>query len=350
MQRRARRARTCVIGAALAMALTGSLTACSGGSDGDGGDDTKPGDSSAASGPAPGKYQTLPEPCGTIHTGTLKGLLPGAEGSQGGGDSSDSGRGATTSPYQGEPSVTYDTDRRVGCHWKSATSMSTRHLSVDLERVVSYDSSTSDDEQAGQLYTERASQAGIPGAGDDASKDDGGSDDGGAAGSEKSDSGSGRKTDDESGKKTQDAGKSGEDGAGSGSDKDGSTHKKTDGGSHGKDADQTPDPDRSASDSDKQSDKDADGDSDSGSPSPDDDLSPRTLDDIGDNAYINDQLDTGDSGVHRDITLVFRSANVIATVKYDQWLNDKGRTPDSAELQEKARKVAQELASDFDDS
>ncbi|NGO73689.1 hypothetical protein G5C65_36270, partial [Streptomyces sp. SB3404] len=80
------------------------------------------------------------------------------------------------------------------------------------------------------------------------------------------------------------------------------------------------------------------------------DLSPRSLDGIGDTAYINDKLDTEDSGVHRDITLVFRTANVIAVVEYDQWVTDKRRIPDSAELQDKARKLAEHLAGEFRES
>jgi len=344
-----RTARTYVIGAALAMALTG-LTACSGSSGGDSGDDTKSGESTATADPAPGKYQTLPEPCGTIGTGTLKDLLPGSPGSPGsggdGGDGGGSAGNASASPYQGQPSVTYDTDRRVGCHWKSATSLSTRHLSIDLERVVSYDPSVSDDKQAEQLYTERADQADIPGV----AKPSPGEGQSGAPNSEKSDSGhsggqhkhKGEPTRKRSEKQPQQGGErlrsdggrvaDGADRSGGSAGHGGNSRTRA-GGSAASEAGSG-----SASD---------DG-SPSATPSPDDDLSPRTLDDIGDNAYINDKLDTGDSGVHRDITLVFRSANVVATVKYDQWLTDKDRTPDSADLQDKARKVAEELASDLD--
>lgn len=262
----------------------------------------------------------------------MKKLLPGAEAAESAGGSSDtagkaSEAGPDASPYKGEATVTYDTDRRAGCRWKSATSLATRHLSVDLERVVSYDPAVSDDEQAQLLYDERAGQAEIP-------------------------------TDDESSAPPEDGG--GDNGSSDSSSEDGK------GGAASEDADADADKNKNE---DKQKEKESGAagseksDSDSGSEasdesekaveasqSPDEDLSPRMLDDIGDNAYIDDQLDTGDSGVHRDITLVFRSANVIATVKYDQWLTDKRRTPDSAELQEKARSVAEELAADFDDN
>lgn len=318
-----RRARTCVTGVALVMVLSGGLTACTGSSEeGDG--DTKPGDpSSSASSAPPGKYRTLPEPCGAVDRGTLKDLLPGAEPAQDGegADGGTAGKGADggaeTSPYEGEAIVTYDTDRRVGCRWKSSNSLATRHLAVDFERVVSYDPAVSDDEQAQLLYDERAGQAEIPTESSPPADENGDEEgDGGGSSDEQGESGETGKSD-----KADDGNEDGKGGSGS---------------PGGEKSD-------SASSGPGESDPDA-------SPSPDADLSPRTLDEIGDNAYIDDQLDTGDSGVHRDITLVFRSANVIATVKYDQWLTDKRRTPDSAELQEKARSVAEKLAGEFDEN
>lgn len=317
-----RRAKTYVTGVALVVMLSGGLTACTGSSDDDGGAESKPGSSSSAQPPAePGKYRTLPDPCGAVGVGTLKKLLPGAvaDESAGGGESAGKGEdtGTAASPYEGEATVTYDTDRRAGCRWKSATTLATRHLTVDLERVVSYDPAMSDDEQAELLYDERAGQAEIP-TDDDSSappKDGGGEGDDGGDGDDKSAS--------ENGSGSDDAEQGDED------------KKKDEEKGDGADGSEKSDSPSRAPDS---------------SPSPDEDLSPRMLDDIADNAYIDDQLDTGDSGVHRDITLVFRSANVIATVKYDQWLTDKQRTPDSAELQEKARSLAAELAADFDDN
>lgn len=75
---------------------------------------------------------------------------------------------------------------------------------------------------------------------------------------------------------------------------------------------------------------------------------PRTLDGLGDNAYIDDVLTTRDSGVHRDITLVFRKANVLVTVEYSQWSTDNSVIPTSPDLQDGARKVAAELAHQLD--
>ncbi|QPP07164.1 hypothetical protein G4Z16_13095 [Streptomyces bathyalis] len=313
-----RRARTYLTGVALAVMLSGGLTACTGSPDEGNGEDTKAGNSSSAPPPAePGKYRTLPEPCGAVGIETLKKLLPGAEAAESTSGSTTSGKnaeaGPDSSPYKGEATVTYDTDRRVGCRWKSATSLATRHLAVDLERVVSYDPAVSDDKRAQLLYDERAGQAEIPTGEDSGSPSEDGNGDEGENGDANGDAKGGDKSEDAG---SQDAENKGDDGS-----------EKSDSGANG------------------ESDKDPDA-----SQSPDEDLSPRTLDGIGDNAYIDDQLDTADSGVHRDITLVFRSANVIATIRYDQWLTDKRRTPDSAELQEKARSVAEELAGDFDDN
>lgn len=311
-----RRARTYLTGVALAVMLSGGLTACSGSSDEGSGEDTKPGSSASAQPPAePGRYSTLPEPCGAVSIDTLKELLPGAEAAESATPGKSADADPDASPYKGEATVTYDTDRRVGCRWKSSTSLATRHLAVDLERVVSYDPAVSDDKQAQLLYDERAGQAEIPTDDDSGSPSKDGKADEGENGDAQGDSkGGGTGSEDPD----KDADKKGQGGGGS---------EKPDSGA-ADESDEGPD----------------------ASQSPDEDLSPRMLDGIGDNAYIDDELDTTDSGVHRDITLVFRSANVIATIRYDQWLTDKRRTPDSAELQEKARSVAEELAGDFDDN
>lgn len=313
-----RRARTYVTGFSLVVTLSMGLTACSGSSDEGTGDDSKRGSSTSAAPPAePGKYSTLPDPCDAVGVETLKRLLPGAEAAAGAADGESPG--ASASPFEGEPTVTYDTDRRAGCRWKSATSLATRHLSVDLERVVSYDPAVSDDEQAQQVYDERASGAGFPTGGDGSSSPSEGdqSEQGGPSEKDGGDEKDGQGAEAE--KKAENAGKSA-----AGSEK--------------------PDSGKETQPADEEEEAAA------ASPSPDEELAPRILDDIGDNAYIDDQLDTSDSGVHRDITLVFRNANVLVTVKYDQWLTDKRRSPDSAELQEKARSVAEELAADFDDN
>ncbi|MEU2724516.1 hypothetical protein ACFW4X_27020 [Streptomyces smyrnaeus] len=280
--------------AALALTLAGALTACTGSSGPDDGGDGKQGSSSASpSAAAPGKYDTLPEPCGTVTVSQLREMLPGAAAAEEEGTPAPSD---SASPYEGEASVTYDTDRRVGCRWKSATTLSTRHLAVDFERVVSYDPAVSDDEQAERLYAKKARKAGI------------------AVTSEGSASGS------PSGKTPE--------GHASPTDKKGSSDE---GGDKGGSQDPEGETEESAS------------------PTPDEDLAPRALDDIGDAAYVDDSLHTADSGLHRDITLVFRKANVIATVEYDQWVTDKHRIPDSHELQEKARELAEQLAGRFEE-
>ncbi len=294
---------------AVAVALVGALSACTGSSGSDGEDDGKPGSASASASVAPGKYRTLPEPCGTVNRGTLKDMLPGAGATPSDGtDGEGPDEGSSADPYKGEAGVTYDTDRKVGCRWKSATTLGTRHLHIDFERVVSYDPAVSDDEQAEQLYATKAEKARIPA--------------GSAPGEESDEADTGESEDAPEDGKTPD-GKA-------------SPHKEPS-------DDGTP----KATPSDKKSsDKKP---SDSASPGQDDDLAPRTLDNIGDSAYINDKLDTGDSGLHRDITLVFRTANVIATVEYDQWVTDKHRIPESRELQDKARKLAEQLAAKFDE-
>ncbi|MCZ4122156.1 hypothetical protein [Streptomyces sp. H39-S7] len=79
------------------------------------------------------------------------------------------------------------------------------------------------------------------------------------------------------------------------------------------------------------------------SPSTSPDLAPRLLAEVGDAAFIDDELMTRDSGVHRDITLVFRTANVLVTISYAQWSADKATTPQSADLQQGAEQVADAL-------
>lgn len=48
--------------------------------------------------------------------------------------------------------------------------------------------------------------------------------------------------------------------------------------------------------------------------------------------------------MHRDVTVVFRTSNVIVTLTYDQWSTDKTMLPESQELQDKARSLAGELS------
>ncbi|MGY1453365.1 hypothetical protein [Streptomyces sp. SS8] len=295
-------------GAALVAALAVGTVGCTGGS-GTGGAaaDSKPGTVGTAAATAPpGTYRDLPEPCGAVDTGLLKAMLPGAasaspeDGAEG---------GETPAAYEGEQTVTYDDDRRVGCRWKSSTGMGSRHLLVDFERVVSYDPAVSDDERAVRLYEDMVLEAGIPssppseeespGPGEETDGD--GTGDGGDAGEASQESG-----------EPAESGGDGDDGA-----RDGSGEPET----------SVPQPAPSAAAA----------------------LAPRPLENLGDAAYIDDELVTADSGVHRDITLVFRTGNVIVTVEYEQWVTDKRRLPDSAELQERALELAGRLAGEFRD-
>ncbi|UNO41230.1 hypothetical protein [Streptomyces sp. MST-110588] len=286
--------------AAVALAAA-TLTACSGGSTtGGGAQDTKSGDSTASAQAAePGKYQTLPDACTSPSKSTLRGMLPG----DGTGGSPDADKA-----YEGQADVTYDTNRRVGCRWKRETPQGSRHLSIDFQRVVSYDAAVSDDDKAQELYGKKELAAEIP-----------------SASATPSAPASGSKP------KAGDGGNSGNDGQAGGQDGTGAGDGGDNGGQDGKDGG------KGADSKDKDKDKGAGGASGAST-------APRVLDGLGDAAFLNDKLFTGDSGVHRDVTVVFRSSNVIVTVVYDQWSSDKTRLPDSQDLQDKAQSLAQELA------
>ncbi|MBI0295039.1 DUF3558 domain-containing protein [Streptomyces sp. PRKS01-29] len=259
-------------------------------------DDGASGDSGTAVSAEPGRYRTLPEACGAVSRKTLQTLLPGAE--------------QDDKVYEGQAAVTYDIDRRDGCRWKVETASGTRYLTIDFQRVVSYDPSVSDDDRAQETYEKKAVAADIPDATSPPSTPSSSSesDEGGAS----DDSGSA---------------------AGSRSDEPGKSDKQDKGGKADEESKGTGTPSAGA---------DASGGSDE-SDTASDDTAPRRLDDLGDDAFLNDQLITKDSGIHRDITVVFRSSNVIATIEYDQWTTDKKHIPSSQELQENAQDLADEL-------
>ncbi|WP_367139613.1 MULTISPECIES: hypothetical protein [Streptomyces] len=279
--------------AALAAALLAAvLTACGGGAGAGGGADSKPGHAgSTAPAAQPGKYHSLPEPCGYVNRDTLRRLLPATGDDEDGRD--------TAKLYKGQAAITYDTDRRVGCRWKLETPQGTRHLAVDFERVVSYQPGVSDEQRAEQLYGRQASAAHIPVSSASPSAS-------GASGASGSSSASA-------------AGASG--GASSGPHPQGGAAS----GSPSPSASRTGAP------------------SASGSPAGGASLAPRSLDDLGDDAFIDDKLVNSGSGVHRDINIVFRAANVIVTIAYDQWSVDKLHVPASEDLQGKAQSLAREL-------
>ncbi len=224
-----------------------TLTACSGPADNSGATGT-PGVSSlsgTASAPPPGKYQTLPEPCGSVSQTTLHALLPASQN------------------YAGDATLTYDTDRRAGCKWTGMAQGANRQLVIDFERVVSYDSAVSDEDKAQREFERKATAAHIP--------------------------------------------------------------------------DNAPDPHDTAA---------APGTPGASSPPAGGggDTSPRRVGGIGDQAYLDDALLTEDDGLHRDVTIVFRIANVLVTVDFSQWSADASVAPAGFELQLGAHGLAQALA------
>ncbi|MFG2890119.1 hypothetical protein [Streptomyces sp. NPDC048248] len=295
-----------VPGAALvaAAALTVGLAGCTGGSstDDDAADAKAGGASSSSQAAEPGRYQTLPEACGLPARGTLRGMLPG--------DGRQPSQTEAEKIYDGEADITYDTDRRVGCRWKRETAAGTRHLSLDIQRVVSYDAAVSDEDKAQEIYADKELAADIPSGdtGPDAPS-------------------------------SPPASPSATNSKGAGTDKGAGTAKGTGAGKGA--AGKTPD-DGGKSSADPSASSDA-------STAPDSSTAPRVLDDLGDAAFLNDKLITADSGLHRDVTVVFRTSNVIVTIGYDQWSTDKSMLPESQELQDRARSLAGELVERFNE-
>ncbi|WP_330459173.1 DUF3558 domain-containing protein [Streptomyces sp. NBC_00820] len=272
--------------AALLVAL---LAGCTSGSGSDSPtDDANPGDTGTTTVAAqPGKYRTLPEPCGAVGHSTLNSLLPGIR--------------QITDPvqrdraYRGAAALTYDTDRKVGCHWKVESTAATDRLSVDFERVVSYDNAVSDDAQAQKLFTQMQTAADLP-APSSASASvtaDATPSQPGAAGGEASPTGSADATNPGTGSGT---------GPSSGSPSDTSAAATTD-------------------------------------------LQPRTLAGFGDQAYLDDELSTsGSTAEQRTVTVVFRTSNVVVTLEYVEQPMATGTVPDSAEMQDRAQNLASQLA------
>lgn len=271
-----------VSGAAVLLAAV--LAGCTGGS-GVGGPapDSKGGDTGTTAAVAqPGKYRTLPEACGAADRDTLDTLLPGIQ------ETTDETQ--QEKAYAGEATLTYDTDRRDGCDWKVASAAGTDHLFVDFERVVSYDNTVSDEAKAEELYATKQTAADLPEPTASASGDTTPSPSGSASGTADGDNGGGA------------------DGSG--------------------DASGAPSaPSASASQT----------------PA---DLQPRVLDDLGDEAFLDDKLNTGASTAQqRTVTVVFRTSNVIVTIEYSEQPTASTDAPDSKEMQDRAQKLAQELAS-----
>ncbi|MFD3837607.1 DUF3558 domain-containing protein [Streptomyces sp. NPDC058642] len=263
--------------AALLVAL---LAGCTSGSD-DGGitDDANPGDAGTASAAAePGRYRTLPEPCAAVGQSTLDALLPGIP------QITDAKQ--REKAYEGEPTVTFDTDRKVGCRWKVESTDATDRLLVDLERVVSYDAA-SDDSEAEGVFAEKQQAADLP-----------------------------EPTDSESSTSDVSSDVSSESA--------------------------TPSSSPSSSSTSSSSSPSPSGTSPSATPS---DLQPRLLDDVGDEAFLDDELSSaGSTARQRTVTVAFRTSNVIVTIVYEEQSATVGVVPDSEEMQDRAREVASRLA------
>lgn len=266
-----------------AVLLAALLAGCTGGSGG--GDttaDPKPGDVGATTPAAqPGKYRTLPEACAAVSHDSLDSLLPGIK------QITDQAQRDTA--YEGEATLTYDTDRRVGCGWKVESTDATDHLNVDFERVVSYDNSVSDDARAQDIYAAKEAAADLP---------------------------------QPVGSATASATPSA---TASGGDPESSTP--------------------SASTSTPVSGGATASAGTSGTPA---DLQPRELGSTGDEAFLDDKLNSASSTTQqRTVTVVFRTSNVIVTVEYAEQPTASTGTPDSKEMQDKARNLAQKLVDRF---
>ena len=273
--------------AALLVALLAGCT--SGSADSGTTDDANPGEAGTATAVAqPGKYRTLPEPCGVVGHGTLDSLLPGIK------QIADADQRATA--YAGEATLTYDTDRKVGCRWKVESTDATDHLLVDFERVVSYENAVSDDSQAQTIFATKETAADLPEPTASATASDSAS--GSAAESDSaSDPASGSAT-----------------------------------------------PSSSASPSAPSSPSSSSSASASVSASPTG-LQPRTLSDLGDEAFLDDALSSsGSTAQQRTVTVVFRTSNVIVTIEYEEQPATVGVVPDSQKMQDRARKLAAQLA------
>ncbi len=137
----------------LAALLAVLVAGCSAGDGSDGSaTDSKAGEGTQSVA-EPGKYRTLLEPCGSVERGTLKDLLPGT---------AELPEEQQQRIFRGTAAVTYDTDRRVGCNWKADSPDASHTLSLDFERVVSYDTSVSDDDRAQEVFAKKQAGASLP--------------------------------------------------------------------------------------------------------------------------------------------------------------------------------------------
>ncbi|MFJ6465765.1 DUF3558 domain-containing protein [Streptomyces sp. NPDC091387] len=260
-------------GAVLIAALAAGCSSGTGTGDSD--TDSKPGAPTTSAAP-PGKYRTLPEACRSIAPATLKDLLPG---------SAELPEAQQEKVFDGSPAVTYDTERRAGCRWKTEAPDGARSLFVDFERVVSYDPAVSDDDRARAVYAKKEAAADLPSS----------SVPSGSAGNGTPDASSGTA----SGEPGRSADPDSKTGGDAGTTTDGS-------------------------------------------------LQPRVLDSLGDSAFLDDSLTrAGSTAKHRTVSVVFRTSNVIVTIQYTAQPALSTEVPDSKELQEKAQALGRKLVDRF---
>ncbi|MFE5832941.1 DUF3558 domain-containing protein [Streptomyces sp. NPDC056488] len=285
---------------ALGLGLGAGLSGCSSGTPADDVTvDAKAGVASPAA--SPGRYRTLFEPCGAVPQGVLKEMLPGAA--------------ALPDPerdkaYRGTAAVTYDTDRRVGCSWRADAPETSHRLSLDVERVVSYDTSVSDDDRAQEVYVRKQLAAGIPLPP--------------AAPSENVGTPTGTPSGTPGGPTVPPAHKPSATGGADPVNAAASTAP----------APGAPTPTGPT----------GSGPTPSGGPSTTG-LEPRVLEGLGEVAYLDDVLGgPGASSRQRSVGVVFRTSNVIVTVSYREETTGSAGAPDARELQERALKLARLLA------
>ncbi|MFE5493930.1 DUF3558 domain-containing protein [Streptomyces virginiae] len=271
---------------ALAAGAAG-LTGCTGGSDGAGTSDSKAGGGAAA--PAqPGKYRSLPAPCrAAADSKKLKAMLPEPDGLT---------PEQLDQVYAGVADSSYDGDRHVGCRWSAQTPEETRLLSVDFERVVSYDRATaSDDDKAKQVYVRLLTDAHLPFPGPATTPGPGAAN-------------------------------------------------PANPGNPAGPAASTPPPANAAPPA---SGAPAAGTPAPGtSPSPQPELGSRVLEGLGTEAFIDDKLSPAGATAaqSRTVRIVFRTSNVIVKLEYSVQPALPGTVPSSAETQDRARQLALALA------
>ncbi|MFJ7419915.1 DUF3558 domain-containing protein [Streptomyces uncialis] len=304
----------------VAVLLTALLAGCTAGDDSGGSTgDAKQGDAGAAVPAAePGRYRTLPEPCGALSRSTLDSLLPGIK------ENPDEEQ--RNKAYEGTATATYDTDRRVGCRWKAESAAATHHLLVDLDRIVSYDSDVSDDQRAEEVYADKEKAAELPPSGTPSTgasdAPDPSSSTGPATASGKSPAGEASPKPDGSPGSSAPTGS-----GGSGEPDDAGASGSTDGpDSTDSSADNSGEPDGAATEDDLTA------------------LLPRVLDDLGDAAFVDDALGSPGSAQRRTVTVVFRTSNVVVTIEYEAQPTVPGEPPSSREMQDRARNLAARLA------